>query len=92
MVNRVRLEAAPGKIQKESNAIGPAMALVAPALVISSFVLAAGMSGTLAATLPTVAFFGKLSIVVFALALVADLLVLPALLTLLSRWQLGRNT
>lgn len=91
VLNRVRLGAPPGGALKTPDAILPAMTVVAPILVISSFVLVAGMSGTLFATLPTVAFFGKLSIVVFVLALVADLLVLPALLKHFSLWQHGRN-
>lgn len=91
VLNRVRLGARPGGGLSTSDAILPAMTLVAPILVITSFVLVAGMSGTLFATLPTVAFFGKLSIVVFALALIADLLVLPALLKHFGPWRHGRN-
>lgn len=53
---------------------------VAPALVTTSTVLILGMSGTLFAENKGVTDFGKIAMSVYALALLADLVVLPALL------------
>jgi len=75
--NRLRLSAAEGSGKDPLTA---AMARVTPVLVVTSLVLVAGLAGTLAASLPTVSFFGMLTMAVFILALIADLLVLPALI------------
>ena len=53
---------------------------VAPALVTTSLVLILGMSGVFFADNREVGDFGKIAITVYGLALVADLLVLPAVL------------
>lgn len=84
VLNRLRLDGGPGQL------IGPALirsalARVSPALVITSGVLSFGLIGTQVGQLPLIAYFGRLSVAAFVLALVADLLVLPALLLTLTR-------
>ncbi len=83
-LNRLRLTC-PRMDEASSEAIQQAMSEVAPALVMTSITLSIGLSATLFAGLPSVVEFGALSIAVFALALVADLVVLPACLAWLSR-------
>lgn len=83
VLNRLRLNLR-GSIWAGRDAIRAAMHQVTPALVITSAVISFGLFGTLFASLPSVAYFGALSIAVFMLALVADLLVLPACLMVLS--------
>lgn len=53
---------------------------VSPALITTSVLLVLGMSGTLFAENKGVADFGEVAIAVYALALIADLVVLPAAL------------
>ncbi|WP_323768816.1 MULTISPECIES: efflux RND transporter permease subunit [Roseobacteraceae] len=78
VLNRLRL--ASREPQSPGDSIETAMQHVTPALVVTTIVLSAGLCGTLAATLPTVAQFGMLAIFALFLALVSDLLVLPAML------------
>ncbi|MBO6675357.1 MAG: MMPL family transporter [Rhizobiales bacterium] len=53
---------------------------LAPVLVTTTVVLAFGMLGSQFSAVPTIAYFGILCIVVFALALIAVLVVLPAVM------------
>lgn len=64
-----------------------AYAEVSPAIVATTLILCAGLASTQTSTLPSIAYFGALSIVVFGLAVLADLVMLPALLSLLVRLQ-----
>jgi uncharacterized protein len=86
VLNRIRLNNGK-RIRLRAALIDRSMREVAPALTISSAVMTLGMTGTLFAALPSVAYFGMLSIAVFVLALVADMLVLPACLSVLASWQ-----
>jgi uncharacterized protein len=86
VLNRIRLNNG-ARIRLHAALIDRSMREVAPALTISSAVMTLGMTGTLFAALPSVAYFGMLSIAVFVLALVADMLVLPACLSVLVSWQ-----
>ncbi len=90
VLNRIRLNNG-ARIRLRAALIDRSMREVAPALTISSAVMTLGMSGTLFAALPSVAYFGMLSIAVFVLALVADMLVLPACLSVLASWQQARH-
>ncbi len=84
VLNRMRLDARPG--QAVDRALVPgSLARVAPALVITSGVLSFGLLATQFGQLDTVAYFGRLSIAAFVLALVADLTVLPAILIVAAR-------
>ena len=84
VLNRLRLDApASGRISPEL--IRGAIARVSPALVITSAVLSFGMLGTQIGQLPLISYFGRLSIAAFTLALISDLLILPALLIMAQR-------
>ncbi|KAA0912370.1 efflux RND transporter permease subunit [Aquicoccus porphyridii] len=78
VLNRLRL--ASNGLRPACLHIRPVMQQVTPALVITTLVLTAGLSSTLAATLPTVVVFGMLAITVLFLALISDLLILPAMI------------
>ncbi len=58
---------------------------VSPALITTSVLLVFGMIGTLFAHNEGVAIFGRITILVYILALIADLLVLPAALIIFRR-------
>lgn len=79
VMNRFRLS-----VDVMPNRLQNAMHEVTIPVVVTSLVLVAGLCGTIGANLPTVEEFGILSITVFALALLSDLLFLPALL----KWYL----
>ncbi|MGE3647489.1 MAG: RND family transporter [Reyranellaceae bacterium] len=61
---------------------------VSPAIVATTVIICAGLVSTQTSALPSIAYFGALSIAVFGLAVLADLVMLPALLALLVRLQL----
>jgi predicted RND superfamily exporter protein len=61
---------------------------VSPAIVATTVILCAGLVSTQTSALPSIAYFGALSIAVFGLAVLADLVMLPALLSVLVRLQL----
>ncbi|MFK7754803.1 MAG: RND family transporter [Sedimentitalea sp.] len=88
VLNRMNLNGARG-IRYTVQQIIDSTRQVAPVLVISTLVLSFGISGTLSASLPQIAYFGQLSIAVFVLALVTDVVVFPACLMSLHR-GLGR--
>ena len=83
VLNRIRLHRIEG-IDGVSDQIEMAAREALPALVVTSTVLTFGLMGTLFASLPTIANFGALSIAAFALALIADLVILPACLSAFS--------
>lgn len=82
VLNRLRLSGDLSTLGRER--IAAAFAEVTPALVTTSIVLALGMSGTILAENLAVAEFGAIAMVVVVLSLVADLLVLPAVLAALG--------
>jgi hypothetical protein len=78
VLNRLRLA---GGVEQITRArLEEAFSEVAPALVTTSVVLFLGMSGSFLAENKSVAEFGGIAMSVFVLAVIADLLVLPALL------------
>ena len=84
VLNRVRLlERRRGVLNEETIEI--AMREISPALVLTSIVLIAGILGTLFSRVPVLVDFGMLTIAVFALTLVADIVLLPALLIAVLR-------
>jgi predicted RND superfamily exporter protein len=83
ILNRLRLHAPKGR-PFDRAALGVALAEATPVLVVTTAVLSIGLLGTLFATIPTIAWFGILSIAVFLLAILADLVVLPAWLVILA--------
>jgi len=84
--NRIRLVAPRGH-WFDARTLARTMADVSPVLIATTFVLALGMIGTLFGSSPTISYFGILVITVFILALIADLMVLPALLLIAGRLQ-----
>ncbi len=62
---------------------------VGPVLIATSVILGLGFGVTVLSNLPSIQMFGLLCLVVFAVALLGDILVLPAML-LMARRALGR--
>ncbi|WP_188529384.1 efflux RND transporter permease subunit [Sinisalibacter lacisalsi] len=78
VLNRLRLNG--GIAHFERARVAAALEEVAPALVTTSLVLVLGMGGTLFAENKGVSDFGKIAMAVYLLALIADLIILPAVL------------
>jgi predicted RND superfamily exporter protein len=62
-----------------------------PVILMSTLVLLVGLGSTVTSNMPTLQNFGMVSIVVLLVALIGDLLVLPATLALLGRRFGGRG-
>ncbi len=67
------------------------MRQVSPVLVATTLILAAGLVATQISQMPMIRFFGLLSVVTFFLALICDLVLLPAILTWLATRQQRRE-
>ena len=76
VLNRLRLSG--GVAQIDQDRLAAALHEVTPALVTTSAVLILGVGGSVFAATKSVADFGVIAIAVYLLALIADLLVLPA--------------
>jgi Predicted exporters of the RND superfamily len=85
LINRIRSESH-GSDWTEASVLA-ALRGIGPTLVMTSAILIGGISSTVLSSLPSLATFGALTIAVFCLALVADLLLLPALFV----WHLRRR-
>lgn len=85
VLNRHRIQEAAGAGKTRQTVIVGAMNRVTPALVTTTVILIAGLIASLFSTMPTARFFGEICMTVFLLALVADLIVLPAMLSILER-------
>jgi predicted RND superfamily exporter protein len=79
VLNRLRLTA-PRDRPFDPQSVRQVFADLAPVLVTTTVVLAFGMLGSQFSAVPTIAYFGLLCIAVFALALIAVLVVLPAVM------------
>lgn len=79
VLNRLRLTAPPGR-PFDRQAVRQVFADLSPILVTTTLVLSFGMLGTQISAIPTIAYFGILCIFIFALALLAVLVVLPAIM------------
>ncbi len=84
VLNRLRLHAPTDK-PFDPASVRLAMAEVTPALVITTVVLSVGLVSTFFSASPMIGYFGALSIFVFIVAILADLIVLPALLFWIGR-------
>ncbi len=84
ILNRLKLNAQPDA-PFDPAAIRLSMEEITPVLVITTAVLSFGLVGTFFSSMPTTAYFGALCVAVFFLAILADLVVLPASLVLLDR-------
>jgi predicted RND superfamily exporter protein len=82
-LNRLRLEYVPG--EDPETGVRRATALVGPALILTSLVLAFGLGVTIFSDLPALRLFGWLGSFTLLAALAGDLLILPATAVLLRR-------
>jgi predicted RND superfamily exporter protein len=82
-LNRLRLEYVPG--EDPETGVRRATALVGPALILTSIVLACGLGVTVFSDLPSLRLFGWLGAFTLMAALAGDLLILPATAVLLRR-------
>jgi predicted RND superfamily exporter protein len=84
-LNRLRLEA---RLDCEPEiATARAATLIGPALIVTSIVLACGLAVTVFSDLPSLRLFGRLSATTLIAAMVAGLLLLPACMLLVKRFQ-----
>jgi hypothetical protein len=84
-LNRLRLEA---KLDcRPEEATARAATLIGPALIVTSIVLACGLAVTVFSDLPSLRLFGRLSATTLIAAMVAGLLLLPACMLLVKRFQ-----
>jgi len=85
-LNRLRLESKPGV--SSAVAVERATALVGPALILTTVVLACGLVVTVFSDLPSLRLFGWLSAFSMVAALVADLFILrPTAMFLINLWE-----
>jgi predicted RND superfamily exporter protein len=82
-LNRLRLEYVPGEDPEVG--VRRATALVGPALILTSLVLAFGLGVTIFSDLPSLRLFGWLGAFTLLAALAGDLLILPATAVALRR-------
>jgi len=90
VLNRLRLNG--GIVHFDRARVFAAIEEVAPALVTTSIVLVLGMGGTLLAENKGVSDFGKIAMAVYVLALIADLVILPAALAVFGPRRVRHQT
>lgn len=78
--NRLSLEMRQSGQGASANLVGRAMAQVKPVLIVTTLILSAGLLATIVSEMPMIRFFGILCIGTFVLALLSDLILLPALI------------
>ena len=91
LINRYHLMRSTEADKDYHATIASAVRHVAPALVTTTCVLAAGLSSSLLSGMPTVIFFGMLCVGIFFLALIADLLLLPPALAVFERYSMSKK-
>ncbi len=84
VLNRYRIIRDKGAPEDHRSGLVAAMNHVAPALITTTLILIAGLVATLFSTMPTARFFGEICLAVFILALISDLILLPAILALFA--------
>lgn len=85
LINRYHLMRSTNADQDCKVTIIAAVRHVAPALITTTCVLAAGLSSSFLSDMPSIVFFGALCIGIFTLALLTDLLLLPPALVAFER-------
>lgn len=85
VLNRLAIQQSEGAVQSSFDTIISAMSHVAPALIATTAVLCVGILSTYLSSVPTIWYWGQLCIAVFILALIADIIVLPAIMAVLLR-------
>jgi predicted RND superfamily exporter protein len=68
----------------EVEAVRQTMVALGPVVLMSTLVLVFGLGGTITSNMPTLQLFGLVSVVVLVVALIGDMLVLPATLVLIG--------
>lgn len=86
-LNRLRLE--DGLNSQPEEATASAATLIGPALIVTSIVLACGLAVTVFSDLPSLRLFGRLSATTLIAAMMAGLLLLPACMLLVKRFEIG---
>lgn len=89
--NRLRPALLAGRLLTRDD-LRDAFTTIAPVLLATTIILVGGLASALLSAIPTIVLFAQISMAVLAVALVADLLLLPALLSLVVKWQSGRAT
>lgn len=84
VLNRLQIKRANHPNSFTVQDISQIMQHVAPALITTTIVLSVGLIATLFSVMPTVAYFGVLCIVIFILALGADVLILLPMIAVLG--------
>ncbi len=82
-LHRFRLERDRGK--DISQALNAVLTTVGPVLVVTTIILSAGIGVTMLSHLPMVQIYGRLTVLILIVALVADILLLPAILKTFER-------
>ncbi len=81
--NRLALQQSEEPSHGNPEIISAAMNHVAPALIATTAVLCVGILSTYLSSVPTIWFWGQLCITVFVIALIADIIILPAIMAVL---------
>ncbi|MBL4786094.1 MAG: MMPL family transporter [Cohaesibacteraceae bacterium] len=87
--NRLSLEQKNTLQLSASNQIIAAMSHISPALLTTTAILTGGMIATGFSAMPMIRYFGLLCAITFVLALLCDLVLLPAILALSGRFSKG---
>lgn len=85
VLNRLAIQQSESAAQSSFDTIISAMSHVGPALIATTAVLCVGILSTYLSSVPTIWYWGQLCIAVFILALIADIIVLPAIMAALLR-------
>lgn len=92
MLNRLDIERKKTPQTAEAVSLPKISQHVSPALITTTLVLSVGLLSTLLSQIPTMSFFGMLCIVIFMLALLADLLLLPPIVHILGEAKIIPQT
>ncbi|MBU0500811.1 MAG: MMPL family transporter [Gammaproteobacteria bacterium] len=85
VLNHYRLARDAGQGPRE--AIGLTIATLGPVLIISTAVLIAGFGVTLLSDMPKLQLFGQISVLLLFVALIGDILFLPAIILVVDSWR-----
>ncbi len=92
LLNRLDIERKKPSVTSDAINLSDISRHISPALVTTTLVLSVGLLSTLLSQIPTMSFFGLLCIVIFILALLADLLLLPPIVQILGENKLIRQS
>jgi uncharacterized protein len=79
--NRLHLQMREDGTAVSGPLVAHAMSQVRPILIVTTIILSAGLMATLVSEMPMIRFFGLLCMVTFVLALLSDIVLLPAIIT-----------